>query len=48
VRGKHTYKIGLVWTGNLGDGTVNYKGYERSHEITTEGKPTLFGSSDTM
>lgn len=43
---EHIYKTDLVWTGNLGDGTRNYKGYSRSHEISVEGKPIIVGSSD--
>lgn len=42
----HTYRIQLRWTGNLGTGTVSYRGYARDHEIEAPGKPTIPGSSD--
>ncbi len=43
---EHIYETNLVWTGNLGDGTRNYKGYSRAHEISIAGKPVIVGSSD--
>ncbi len=42
----HRYYTQVLWTGNLGQGTANYKSYERSHEIVVEGKPIILGSSD--
>lgn len=45
-RMEHTYRIGLTWTGNLGEGTSGYRAYARNHEITVAGKPPLPGSSD--
>lgn len=42
----HHYQTQVVWTGNLGQGTANYRAYARSHEITIEGKPPISGSSD--
>lgn len=36
----------MQWTGNRGQGTSNYRAYERSHEIKIEGKPSILGSSD--
>jgi organic hydroperoxide reductase OsmC/OhrA len=42
----HRYQTQVLWTGNLGQGTVNYRAYERSHEIVVEGKPLILGSSD--
>lgn len=42
----HRYRTQVLWTGNLGQGTVNYRAYERSHEIVVEGKPSISGSSD--
>ena len=47
VDGKtHFYEVGVRWTGNTGQGTATYRTYERSHEITVEGKPPILGSSD--
>lgn len=42
----HHYKTSLRWTGNLGEGTVNYKSYSRDHIISIEGKQDINGSSD--
>ena len=44
--GQHHYKLTLAWTGNNGTGTLNYRGYERSHTIHLENKPDLLLSSD--
>jgi len=43
---QHNYTIKLTWTGNTGNGTANYRSYERSHVITAFNKPELLGSSD--
>ena len=43
---EHQYQTSLIWTGNKGEGTKNYRAYERSYTITIEGKPPLLGSSD--
>lgn len=42
----HNYSLSLVWTGNNGTGTSNYRSYERSHNIVIPGKPLLKASSD--
>ncbi len=42
----HHYAIRLIWTGDLGQGTKEYRGYSREHRIEIEGKPPLLGSSD--
>ncbi len=42
----HVYQVDVRWTGNIGQGTGSYKAYERSHEITVEGKQLIPGSSD--
>lgn len=42
----HHYKVQVVWTGNKGSGTNSYQSYERAHEISAPGKPTIAGSSD--
>jgi organic hydroperoxide reductase OsmC/OhrA len=42
----HHYRATIVWTGNKGEGTANYRAYGRAHEIRGEGKPTIPGSSD--
>ena len=44
---QHHYKIKVEWSGNLGAGTLNYKSYNRNHNILAEGKYTVIqGSSD--
>lgn len=43
---QHRYSIGLVWTGNDGEGTRTYRSYRRDHEIHAAGKPVIAGSSD--
>ncbi len=42
----HRYKTTVVWTGNLGKGTEDYKMYSRDHEIRSAGKPPVPASSD--
>lgn len=43
---RHAFTAHVVWTGNTGMGTANYRSYDRRHEITAVGKPTIPGSSD--
>ncbi|MES2107107.1 MAG: OsmC family protein [Bacteroidota bacterium] len=43
---EHNYKATITWTGNQGKGTADYRGYERSHEISIAGKPIIPASSD--
>jgi len=44
---KHNYKIKVEWTGNEGNGTLNYKSYNRNHVIITDGKyDRINGSAD--
>ena len=44
---KHHYEVKIEWTGNEGNGTLNYKSYNRNHTIITEGKHcTIEGSAD--
>lgn len=45
---EHLYRISMKWTGNTGQGTKEYRSYERSHLISSQGKPDLFGSSDPL
>src|SRR5262249_12394697 len=46
VERKHHYSVAIVWTGNIGQGTQSYSGYERAHEIRSSQKPVVPGSSD--
>lgn len=43
---QHSYAVTITWTGNTGAGSSGYRNYERSHEISSEGKPAIAGSSD--
>lgn len=44
---EHRYTVSTRWTGNLGRGTADYRGYARNHEITGPGKSIpIPGSSD--
>ena len=44
---EHHYKASITWTGNRGEGTKSYKGYDRSHLISIKNKKDIEGSSDT-
>ena len=41
----HDYHCRVTWTGNLGDGTREYRGYRRDHTIEFVGKPPILASS---
>ncbi len=46
---QHRYAVRLDWTGNLGNGTVSYRGYSRDHSLKAPGnagKPAIAASSD--
>ena len=43
---RHTYRVGIEWTGNRGKGTTAYGAYDRNHKIVVEGKADVRGSSD--
>lgn len=43
---KHQYTVSLEWTGNKGEGTLDYRAYERSHIISIENKPDILGTTD--
>jgi organic hydroperoxide reductase OsmC/OhrA len=38
----------IVWTGDRGDGTRQYKGYDRTWRIVTPGKPPVECSNDPL
>ncbi|MDG4797707.1 OsmC family protein [Micromonospora sp. WMMD1082] len=42
----HHYATTVTWTGNLGTGTSGYRDYRRDHDVTTDGRPPIAGSSD--
>jgi len=39
------YRATVRWTGDLGAGTREYRGYSRDHTIEVPGKPPILGSS---
>jgi organic hydroperoxide reductase OsmC/OhrA len=43
---EHHYSAKIVWTGNLGKGTADYRAYKRDHEIRSPRKTVIAGSSD--
>jgi len=47
MAGQHSYSLTIKWTGNTGEGTANYRSYEREYSIIAENKATILGSSDT-
>ncbi|HEY0653914.1 MAG TPA: OsmC family protein [Chryseosolibacter sp.] len=42
----HHYRTTTTWIGNRGNGTRDYKAYDRNHDIAVAGKPPLACSSD--
>jgi organic hydroperoxide reductase OsmC/OhrA len=42
----HNYKARTTWVGNKGNGTADYKAYDRNHDIAIDGKQLLTCSSD--
>ncbi|MGB3151531.1 MAG: OsmC family protein, partial [Maribacter sp.] len=44
---EHHYETHLNWTGNTGEGTKNYRAYQRDYEISVMGtQHRILGSSD--
>ncbi len=46
IKSEHIFKSSIVWTGNKGEGTSDYKSYERSHTVSIANKPDILCSSD--
>lgn len=46
MAGQHHYKTTVKWTGNKGEGTTNYRAYEREHIVSIDNKADILGSSD--
>jgi organic hydroperoxide reductase OsmC/OhrA len=44
----HDFTSEIVWTGNRGDGTRQYRGYDRTWRIVTPGKLPVECSNDPM
>lgn len=43
---QHSYNVTIDWTGNKGEGTKSYTGYDRSHSLIIENKENILCSSD--
>ena len=43
---EHEFVSRIEWTGNRGDGTKSYRGYDRTWDIATDGKPVTHCSND--
>ena len=48
TRKEHDYTCQIAWTGNRGEGTKHYRGYDRSWDIVTPGKPVIHCSNDPL
>lgn len=45
---EHDYTARVVWTGNRGQGTASYRGYDRTWQVQTPGKPVIECSNDPL
>lgn len=45
---EHEYTARVVWTGNRGQGTATYRGYDRTWNVETPGKPVINCSNDPL
>jgi organic hydroperoxide reductase OsmC/OhrA len=45
VPSPHTYRVSVRWTGDLGSGTREYRGYSRDHVLEFADKPPILASS---
>ena len=45
---QHDYHSAIVWTGNRGQGTASYRGYDRTWDIAVPGKPVVHCSNDPL
>ena len=43
---RHDFTSRIEWTGNRGDGTRSYRGYDRTWSVTTPGQPVIHCSND--
>lgn len=45
---EHDFVSRVVWTGNRGQGTASYRGYDRTWDIAVPGKPVVNCSNDPL
>ena len=43
---RHSYETLTTWTGARGQGTIDYRSYDRTYETAAAGRPAIAGSSD--
>lgn len=43
---EHNYDVTITWTGNRGEGTTGIRDYDRDHDISADGPPTIAGTAD--
>jgi organic hydroperoxide reductase OsmC/OhrA len=48
TRAEHDYTCRIEWTGDRGRGTETYRGYDRTWDIATLGKPIVHCSNDPL
>lgn len=41
-----TYETRILWTGNLGAGTSNYRSYSRDYDVLIDGRPVIAGTAE--
>jgi len=44
----HDFTSRIIWTGNRGDGTRRYRGYDRSWDIAIDGRAVVHCSNDPL
>lgn len=45
---RHDFEPKIAWTGDRGEGTRSYRGYDRTWRVETPGKPAIECSNDPM
>ena len=45
---RHDFASAIVWTGNRGQGTLNYRGYDRTWDVAIPAKAVIHCSNDPM
>ena len=45
---RHSYETHSTWTGDRGQGTADYRAYDRTYDTTSSGRPAIAGSSDPV
>lgn len=48
MTGQHEYTAAVRWTGDRGEGTKHYRGYDRTWDIETPGKAVVHCSNDPL